>query len=380
MPSRSRFGKIRKLPSGRYQASFVAADGIRRTAPDTFRNRTDAGRWLASIETDLHRGQWVDDHLARVSFGEYARHYLDTNPDVGLRWRETCLRNLRLHLAPLAGLPLRDITAPTVRTWHTDALRGSGGRTSIAQAYRFGRAVMNSAVRDVAIARNPFTIRGAGSDRARERQIASPAEVAALVEAITPRYRAAVLIAAWGGLRRGEVLGLTRGAIDLASGTVTVRLSRLELLESKHAEDKDPKTAAGRRTLTLPPHILPVLRDHLADYAGRDRVFVGRTGEPMRGDAIRQAFTRARTRLGLSLTFHDLRHTGNTLAANLGATTADLKLRLGHKSAAAAERYLHAVKGRDRVIAEALSRLAEHGDAAALPEQPGAREGHEGSE
>jgi integrase len=91
------------------------------------------------------------------------------------------------------------------------------------QAYRFLRAVMNTAVRDGAIATNPCQIVGGSSDRAKERPVATPAEVIALVEAITPRYRAAVLLAAWCGLRRGEVLGLRRDDVDLSAGVATVR-------------------------------------------------------------------------------------------------------------------------------------------------------------
>ncbi|MEU5788304.1 excisionase family DNA-binding protein [Micromonospora purpureochromogenes] len=76
----------------------------------------------------------------------------------------------------------------------------------------------------------------------------------------------------------------------------------------------------------------------------------------------------ARKNVGLDdLTFHDLRHTGQTLAAQTGATLADLMKRLGHSSMAAARRYLHAVDGRDREIAKALSELAAHGDVARLP-------------
>jgi integrase len=88
----------------------------------------------------------------------------------------------------------------------------------------------------------------------------------------------------------------------------------------------------------------------------------------MRGNAIGQAFTRARAKVNMpGFTFHDLRHTGQTLAASAGATLADLKKRLGHASSAAANRYLHAVEGRDRQIAAALSDLAAHGDASLLP-------------
>jgi integrase len=113
--------------------------------------------------------------------------------------------------------------------------------------------------------------------------VASPVEVVALVEAITPRYRAAVLLAAWCGLRRGEVLGLHPADLDLRVGTVTVRRNRVELLESPVAFDADPKTDAGKRTVVIPLHVLPVLAEHMESWASKDRVFVGRDGGPMPG-------------------------------------------------------------------------------------------------
>jgi integrase len=275
---------------------------------------------------------------------------------------------LRLHLTSLEGVPLLALSSATEREWYAAAMRGSGGRTSIMQSYGFLRAVLNTAVRDGAIVQNPCQIPGAGSDRAKERPVASPTEVVALVEAITPRYRAAVLLGAWCGLRRGEVLALSPVDVDLQAGTVTVRRNRVELLESPVAFDAEPKTDAGKRTVVIPPHVLPVLAEHMASWAGEDLVFVGRDGSPMRGDAVRQAFTRARVRAGMpGFRFHDLRHTGQTLAASTGATVEDLMRRLGHASPAASYRYLHAVEGRDAEIASALSELAAHGDAARLP-------------
>jgi integrase len=81
------------------------------------------------------------------------------------------------------------------------------------------------------------------------------------------------------------------------------------------------------------------------------------------GDAVRLAFERARETAGLSnLRFHDLRHTGQTLAAMAGANLADLMRSLGHSSMVAAKRYLHASDSRDQQIAAALSRLAAEGD------------------
>ena len=298
----------------------------------------------------------------------YASAWLRDHPKMGPRYRETCERNLRLHLAPLRDVPLRAMTPGVVREWYAAALRGTGGRTSIAQSYRFLRAVMNTALRDGAVTKNPCQIPGAGSDRAKERPVATPAQVVALIEAITPRYRAAVLLAAWCGMRRGEVLGLHPADLDLTAGTVTVRRNRIELLEKPQAFDADPKTDAGKRTITIPPHVLPIVAAHMGTWAGSDRVFIGRTGRPMRGDAVRQAFDRARRKAGMpGFRFHDLRHTGQTLAAATGATTKDLMRRLGHASPAAANRYLHVVEGRDTEIASALSDLAAHGDPARLP-------------
>lgn len=366
--TRREFGSIRTLPSGRFQASFVGPDGQRQTAPTTFRTERDAGRWLDRVGSDLASGRWMDDRLGRRSFRDYAEDHLNENPNVGKRWAETCRRNMRLHMASLVNLPVAAITPPAVRAWHASALRGSGGRTSIAQSYRFLRSVLSVAVQDEAIARNPCRIPRAGGVAARERSIATPAQVADLIDAITPRYRAAVVLAAWCGLRRGEVCALRTSDVDLVVGVVHIAKNWVELLESPEKYEKDPKSAAGKRTVAVPPHVLPVLAEHAADWAGPEHFFVGRDGQRMRGNSVYQAFVRARNSVGLAIAFHDLRHTGQSLAAAAGASLADLKRRLGHSSSSAALRYMHAVEGRDAQVAQALSRLASEGDGSSLPQ------------
>ena len=367
------FGYVRKLPSGKYQASFITPDGLRQPAPSTFKTKTDAQRWLSQVEADISRGQWLDEGLGRQIFRQYAEAYLTDNPNVGERWAETCRRNMRLHMADLLNLPLIAIRPAVVREWYAKALRGNGGRTSIAQTYRFGRAVMFAAERDEAISRNPFRIPGAGSPKARERKTATPAQVDKLLKNITPRYRAAVVLAAWCGLRRGEVCALRCEDVDITAGAVWVRKNRVELLESPQAYDKDPKSEAGKRKIAVPPHVVVWLREHAEHWAGPEFFFVGRGGARMRGNAVYQAFVRARTKVGLDISFHDLRHTGQTLAAAAGANIADLKLRLGHSSSAAAMRYLHAVEGRDAEVAKALSLHVADGTAAGLPGEIGKR-------
>lgn len=367
MPRR-RFGSVRRLPSGRYQARFVDPTGIRQTLSETFRTEADGQRHLDRIAKDIGRGLWLpDDGGGRRSLRACCEAYLEENPRVGRRWAETCRRNMRVHMQDLLDMPIIGITPPVVRAWHAKALRGSGGRTSISQSYRFLRSVLNVAVTDGVLLRNPCQIPGAGAQKSPERGIASPQQVAELLAAITPRYRAPVVLAAWCGLRRGEVCALRTVDVDLAAGRVSVYKNWVELLESPDKFEKDPKSEAGKRIVSIPPHVLAILARHADEFAGPEFFCVGRDGKRMRGNAIYQAFVRARTKLELSLSFHDLRHTGQSLAAATGASLVDLKKRLGHSSNAAAQRYMHAIEGRDAAIAAALSDMAGHGDPARLP-------------
>ena len=90
----------------------------------------------------------------------------------------------------------------------------------------------------------------------------------------------------------------------------------------------------------------------MTTWAGPERVFIGRDGRPMQGMLCARHSTVPGTRWDMpGFRFHDLRHTGQTLAASTGATTKDLMRRLGHASPAASYRYLHAVDGRDAEIA-----------------------------
>ncbi len=84
-PGHRRFGNVRRLPSGRYQASYLGPDGQRRNAPDTFERKSDAERALVMIEAQLSAGQWTDPERGKVKFAEYATTWITQRP--GLRPR-----------------------------------------------------------------------------------------------------------------------------------------------------------------------------------------------------------------------------------------------------------------------------------------------------
>ena len=109
-------------------------------------------------------------------------------------------------------------------------------------------------------------LRGAGIERAPEREVITIAQVWELADAVEPRYRVVVLMAAFTGLRRGELFGLTRERVDLLHKTVTVAEQRQQLRDGTIVTGP-PKTDAGRRTLVLPEPIIPELEAHLAAFS-----------------------------------------------------------------------------------------------------------------
>jgi integrase len=88
------------------------------------------------------------------------------------------------------------------------------GESTAAKAYRLLHAVLATATVDELLARNPCVVKGAGTEHAPERPVISVADVWAFADIVAPRYRTLVLMAAFLGLRRGELFGLTRSRID----------------------------------------------------------------------------------------------------------------------------------------------------------------------
>jgi integrase len=267
---------------------------------------------------------------------------------------------LRNHiLPPLGQTELNRLTPSVVRRWHSDLARAERLAVStVAKCYRLLHAILETAVADELIVKNPCLVRGAAQDRSAERPIATLAEVLSLAEAVDPRYRALVLTATMTGLRLGELLALRRGDVDLLRRTVSVERQLYELSDgTQHVGP--PKTAAGHRVVAIPPPLIAELEQHLEAWSGPEGqsfVFTSPDGRPIRRNNFRaRVWLPAVRAIGLEqLRFHDLRHTGNTLAAATGASTRELMARMGHASPRAALIYQHATSERDQAIAAAL--------------------------
>jgi len=352
------FGSVRRLKSGRWQVRYAAPGGAYRTAPRTFATKAQADRHLAEVQTDLAYGRWFDPTAGKVALQTYADSYLHSRTDLAPRTLETYQESLRLHIAPdLGAVELADLTPELIRVWY-GRVAASTGPAQARKAYAFLRSLLNVAVRDGTLAANPCRIPGAGTARAPERALPTLPQVQAVLEELPARYHALVHLAVWSHARVGELLALTRDRLDLDAGTV--RYDR-QLVSTRPGEPTftEPKTAAGVRTVALPPHVLPLVQHHLDNHAGPILVFPAESGGVLSRDVFSWRWRQARDRAGVpGLHFHDLRHLGLTLAAVAGATTRELMKRAGHASPRAALIYQHASEDRDAVIAAALTRLA----------------------
>ncbi len=355
-------GAVIQNRSGTWRARTYVGDG-KHVSLGSFRTKADAERVLLLAGADQQRGGWVDPCNGKVTLEAYANRWLVHRHNLRIRTVELYRSQLDNHVVPALGRrELSKLSTAEVRVWFANLVHESGlAPTTAAKCYRLLRTILNTAVEDELIVKNPCVIKGAATERSPERPIATIAQVDALANAIDPRWRALVLLATYGSLRWGELTALTRQRIDLRAGTVDVVEQALELSGGTRVLGP-PKTDAGRRTITMPAFVVDELAHHMCRYVGPEPnavVFTGPKGAPLRRGNWNGKWNAVRKAVGCDgLRFHDLRHTGNTLAASTGASTKELMARVGHSSARAALHYQHATRERDRAIAAALDAMA----------------------
>ena len=278
---RRHFGNIRRFPSGQYQASYWH-EGRRHVAPTTFQSKADANAFLDAVSASMSRGDWIDPELGRISFAHYADLWLAQRTDIRPRTREQYGILIENKLKPAFGRnELAKITSVHVRAWYADIAAQTPG--SARNAYRLLKAIFNTAILDDLIVKNPCRVKGGGTDRVTDRRIPNVDQVAALTQSMPEQYRAAVTLAAWGTLRRGEVLGLNRDDIDLRVGTVRVERSLHEFYDGRL--ELGPTKNGDPRKVYMPSSVVPALEDHLRRFVGPESdapLFLGATGLRLR--------------------------------------------------------------------------------------------------
>lgn len=234
--------------------------------------------------------------------------------------------------------------------------------STVHKAHQILAKVLDSAVKSSRLGRNVTEQTELPTIERREQRFLTPAEVSRLDDAIDPRYRALVLVGAYGGLRPGEMYALRRSRVDLLAGTVEVAETLTEV--SGHLHFGPPKTRAGHRVVPLPRTVVSELEGHVAPIGADELVFTAPKGGPIRRGQFRKRKWLAAVESAevTPLRIHDLRHTAVAFWIAAGASPSEIARRAGHTSVSVVlDRYGHLLPTTDDAVTDRLDVLAQQG-------------------
>jgi integrase len=367
MAKRSPWGSTRKLPhNGRIQASYIAPDGKRHNAPDTFRTLTEAQRFLAAMRTRIAEGKWVDPKAITASaecpeFMEFAVAHINmqtTRNGENLRklTKEVYFRQLNGHCQTFAGLTLNKISRPMIDKLYA-SISATGKLTTASKVYKLLNSIFKRAVDYGYLKENPCSIKGANNLSSRKKvTIPTVDQVFDIAEAINPRFKFLVLLCAYGGFRFGEVTELRLKDVQLleidGERRYEFNVERAVTFVGKSFNVDRPKSAMSVRKVLVTSRMTPVVDDFLNAMSNTDpeTLLFGTQStkegvdEHLRHDVLAKNWSRALKRAGIEdqgITFHSLRHFAGTQYHLAGAVIPDLMKWLGDSSIASIQRYLH---------------------------------------
>jgi len=366
-------GSVYRRGDGRWSGalSYVDRSGVRKRHVEYGLTQKDVRGKLRAARERLDGGAPVRD--AKVTLAVYVEQWIATT--LAASDRKGSTKQLyaglaRTHLcpAPLGALPLDRLRASDVEALvHRKRRDGKAGST-VRQIYTVLRAVLDTAVRDDLLARNPAAVVKRPAVERREAHYLTAEQVRTLVAGIAEdRLRALYLLLLGTGLRRGEALAAGWEDLDREGGQIRVRgtLSRVggELVIT------EPKTDKSRRVVPIPQPVLVELRAHRvrqlqerlhagSEWRERGLVFCSHTGTPLDPrNALRSLQTIA-VRVGLpGVGLHTLRHSAASALISAGVHMKVVQEVLGHSSyAITADVYAHVGVTQQR---DAAARLAE---------------------
>lgn len=173
-----------------------------------------------------------------------------------------------------------------------------------------------------------------------------------------PRWRLSVLVGAFASLHPEELAELRRRSVDLDECSLRITHASPELTNGRRVTG-DPEARAGKRTVYLPDFLLPELRRHVQWFTEKEPdglLSIGEKGAPFRRSTFGRKWRKARAKVGMpdNFRFYDLRHTGNTLAADTGARLKGLMVRAGQSSERAQLIQQHSTAKRKRKLAQRI--------------------------
>jgi integrase len=368
-------GSIQRRGRASWRIKFDApsAGTGRKTVYLTVRGqRKDAERELARLVAAAHDGTLVEP--SKITTGDYLRSWLSGAHSLAGKTRERYQQLAEQQIIPhLGALSLQALRPAHIADWHSKLLTSGGkdGRPlsarTVGHAHRVLHRALERALGTELIARNVAHAIQPPKVEDKEVEALRADQVAAVLTALKDHWlEPLAVLALASGARRGEILALTWGNVDLAKATMRIERS----LEQTKAGlcFKAPKTKRGKRTVALPPIAVEALQTHrrrqleirLAFGQGKleagTLLFSTIDGTPMPPNNLSRDWRRfVRARKLPEISFHGLRHSHVSALVASGLDPLTVARRVGHSNAVVTMKtYAHMFEQTDAVAANAI--------------------------
>ena len=278
---------------------------------------------------------------------DYLEQWLEEvhRPTVRLSTYLNYRRNLDKHILPALGnIQVQKLTPQTVQAFYASKMNSGLKARTIHLFHAILHKALDNAVRWNLVSRNVCSVVSLPRLQKYEVHPLTPEQANALLEvARGKRLEAILTVALITGMRRGELLGLRWQDINFEQRSLQVQRS-VSRLPGHGFIESEPKTASGRRNITLPPVLIEVLKQHRthqketrlkagSTWVEQDIVFCTRHGGFIDQSYLRQLFESLLKESGLPhIRFHDLRHSAATILLTLGIHPKVVQELLGHST------------------------------------------------
>ncbi len=342
--------------NGKRQTRYAT---VRGTYKDSQRKLTEL---LSAVDTNT-----LPEPTA-MTVGQYIQAWLrtahDQSPKTLERYGELADRQIIPHLG---ATKLQKLKPEHIQAWHRTLLDSGLAPRTVGHAHRVVSGVLACAVKNGTLTRNVATVHRPPAAEDTELEILEPVQVKAVLAALEGHTLFPIIrLALDTGMRRGELLGLQWGDIDLGAATLRVERSVEETKAGLRL--KQPKTKKGRRNITLPPETVAMLRElkveqmqirlaiGMGKFESTTVVFGNMEGRLMRPRNLSKSWWRVRQSKKLpNVSFHAFRHTHASTLIRMGVDILTISRRLGHsKSSITLDVYGHLIGGADAAAAAAI--------------------------
>lgn len=362
---------------GTYRARVRTPSG--KEISRTFERKADAERWERDQRSKMDNNQWIDPRKGLITWDDWAVKVLATRQHLAPGTRADDKANLARAAKYLSGRPLRSIDKTTIEAMVSGLQAAGAAPWTIRSTYKTVHLILDRAVGERILTNPSSGVDLPSGQSVKDMRLLTPGDVDLLADTIGTvrygkdqktgkqvvvevkrpdrRYRALVILAAYSGLRMGELVGLRVADLNLLRRRLTVNRNLVEVDGRFH--ERRGKTKAARRTISLPKFVCDELAAHLATYGqGPDgEVFTSPTGKTLRANLWRRRVwaPAVERSIGGKCVPHDLRHTHAAWLISQGEHPKAIQTRLGHASIKTTlDTYGHLMEGLDEDLAGRL--------------------------